>query len=165
MCRVEATCSSILYWSVLYGCCRSYVNLEAWFFIIMVLKIFLHSITVFFFLWLGIVVFGDPPGPSPSGWMDEPLTEQYCHKVIGTFTFSSWQLLAQYSFSCHLTLNNIICVLQFSRFTVYRLYFCPHLIYCIIQYKLFIFLNVFSSSDNHQLFALILVLTLSFWIK
>ena len=26
---------------------------------------------------------------SASGWMDEPLTEQYCRKVIGTFTFGS----------------------------------------------------------------------------
>ena len=55
--RVEATCSSIAYWSVLYGCCRSYVNLEAWFFVITVLTIFKHDIAVFSFLWHGIVVF------------------------------------------------------------------------------------------------------------
>lgn len=40
---------------------------------------------------------------SASGWMDEPLTEQYCREVIGTFTFGSRRLLAWDSFSCHLT--------------------------------------------------------------
>ena len=35
--------------------------------------------------------------------MDEPLTEQYCREVIGTFTFGSRRLLAWDSFSCHLT--------------------------------------------------------------
>ena len=40
---------------------------------------------------------------SAGGWMDEPLTEQYCREVIGTFTFGSRRLLAWDSFSCHLT--------------------------------------------------------------
>ena len=40
---------------------------------------------------------------SAGSWMDEPLTDQFCCEVIGTFTFGSKRLLAWDSFSCHLT--------------------------------------------------------------
>ena len=40
---------------------------------------------------------------SASGWLDNPLTEQYCCEVIGRFTFVSWCIVVWDSFSCHLT--------------------------------------------------------------
>ena len=40
---------------------------------------------------------------SDSGWMDEALTEQYCHEVIGMFSFGTCRLLTWDSFRCHLT--------------------------------------------------------------
>ena len=47
---------------------------------------------------------------SDSGWMDEALTEQYCRKVIGTFSFGTRRLLAWDAFRCHLTsrVNDIL---------------------------------------------------------
>ena len=49
---------------------------------------------------------------SDSGWMDEALTEQYCHEVIGTFSFGTrrLQLLEWDASRCHLTprLNDIL---------------------------------------------------------
>ena len=42
--------------------------------------------------------------------MDEALTEQYCHEVVGTLSFGTLRLLAQDAFRCHLTprVNDIL---------------------------------------------------------
>ena len=40
---------------------------------------------------------------SPSGWMNEELTQQYLTDVLGLFTFGKCRLLSWDSFHCHLT--------------------------------------------------------------
>ena len=39
---------------------------------------------------------------SNNGWMDEPLTEQFCRENLGTFSFVR-RLFAWDAFNCHLT--------------------------------------------------------------
>ena len=47
---------------------------------------------------------------SESGWMNDPLTEQYCREVIGTFSFGERRLLTWDACRCHITpgVNDIL---------------------------------------------------------
>ena len=63
--KVEAICSSITYWSVLYGCLyRSYVNLEAWFFCHGIDDFHARYRGIFLFLTRYCGIWGSPTPPS-----------------------------------------------------------------------------------------------------